>query len=379
MKTLVKTKPEEFGIEKSKAENLTKGLSPILEEREFLIQEFKDILDLEISEDNKPKFKGLRLKIVKNRTQGINKWHKTSKEFFLAGGRFVDAIKNKEIQVNEEMESKLLDAEKHFDNIEKERLDRLQKKRAELLSEYVEDASIMKLSEMEEDVWDAYLSTKKKNYLDKIEAEKKAEAERIEEARLDKIENNRRFEIAPFAQFNEGNKDLRKMEDSEYNKLLKSLKDAKKEYEIQQEEQRKENERLKKEREAENKRRKEEEEKRKAIEEERLKKEKAEAKRIADEQAKKQAEHDAQLKKEREVREKLEREEVERKKLEADSLAKEKELKEKLEKAPVKDKLNKWVEDFELPETSVDNDVSNEIKSKFDSFKKWSINQVNNL
>lgn len=329
MQTLVKTKPEEFGIEKSKAENLTKGLSPILEEREVLIQDFKGVSDLEICEDNIPKFKELRLKIVKNRTQGINKWHKSSKEFFLAGGRFVDAIKNKEIQVNEEMESKLLDAEKHFENIEKERLDRLQNKRAEILSKYVEDASLMKLSEMEEDVWDAYLSTKKKLHLDRIEAEKKAEAERIENERLDKIENDRRFEIAQYAQFYNGDSDLRNMSDKDYNALKLSLEKAEKDYESERLKIREENERLKKEREAENKRRKEEEEKRKSIEQERLKKEK--------------------------------------------------ELKEQLEKAPIKDKLNRWVEDFELPETSVDNDVSKEIKSKFDSFKKWSINQVNNL
>src|SRR5690606_10498366 len=109
------------------------------------------------------------LKIVKNRTQGINKWHKASKEFFLAGGRFVDAIKNKENQVNEEMESKLMDAENHFENLEKARIDKLQVERAEELSKYMEDISHIDLGSMDDDIWNAYLNAKKAEYEKRIE------------------------------------------------------------------------------------------------------------------------------------------------------------------------------------------------------------------
>lgn len=314
---------KEYGIEEQKATDLTKGLSPILQERESLIQEFQDVSTLEVNEENIPLFRELRLRVQKNRTQGINKWHKSSKEFFLAGGRFVDAIKNKENQVNEEMESKLMDAEKHFENLEKERVEKLNQ--------------------------------------DRIQAEKKAEAERLENERLDKLESERRFELAPYTQFVTENNDLRLMSNEDYKTLLNDLISAKKEYEAEQEKIRVENERLKKEREEAEKKRKEEE-------------------------AKKEAEYQAQLKKEREAREKLEREEKARKdaeKAESDRKAKEEEEKrkeaERLAKAPIKEKLTKWVDSFELPETTVDNNVSKEIISKFEAFKKWSINQIKNL
>ena len=62
-------------------------------------------------------------------------------------------------------------------------------------------------------------------------------------------------------------------------------------------------------------------------------------------------------------------------KVENDRLAKEKEL----AKAPIKKQLEVWVNDFKLPECTVYNATSKEITEKFEAFKKWSINQINNL
>lgn len=362
-------KPTEYGIEEAKANELTKGLSSILKERESLIIAFDDVSELEINEENIPTFRELRLKIQKNRTQGINKWHKSVKEYFLAGGRFVDAIKNKENQVNEEMESKLMDAEKYFENLEKERIEKLQKERINKIEPYVQDVFGLDLGNMPDDVFQAYFASKKKEHEDRIEAEKQAEAQRIENERLDKLEQDRRFELAPYAMFvSEQNMKLREMNDDEYSDLLKSLIKAKKEYEAEQEKIRIENERLKKEREAAEQKRLAEEKKRKADE------------------AKKQAEYEAKLKKEREAREKLEREQKAIKEAEEKRLAEEKRKQleakkeaERLAKAPVKEKLTNWVDSFELPETSVNNEVSKEIQAKFQAFKKWSINQIKNL
>ena len=50
-----------------------------ISERELLIAEFEEVSKLKISKENLPKFKGLRLKLVKNRTQGADAWHKTGK------------------------------------------------------------------------------------------------------------------------------------------------------------------------------------------------------------------------------------------------------------------------------------------------------------
>jgi colicin import membrane protein len=115
----------------------------------------------------------------------------------LSGGRFVDAIKNKENAVNEQMESKLLEAEKHFENLEKERVSKINNERIELVRPYLEEVDNLFLADMEEDVFDAYLLTKKQNHeaILKAEqereakriAEEKAEAERLEAQRLENI------------------------------------------------------------------------------------------------------------------------------------------------------------------------------------------------
>lgn len=353
----------EYGIEEKKANDLTKGLNPVLKERESLIQEFQEVSTLEVNEENIPLFRELRLRIQKNRTQGINKWHKASKEFFLAGGRFVDAIKNKENQVNEEMESKLMDAEKYFENLEKERVEKLNQERIKLIEPYVDDVFGLDLGNMQDDVFEAYFESKKKQHAEKIEAEKKAEAERLENERLDKLEADRNLELAPYSQFFAHSYDLRSMTESEYSNLKKQLVKAKKDYEDEQRKIRLENERLKKEREAAEAKRLLEEKKRK------------------EEEAKKEAEYQAQLKKEREAREKLEREQQAIKEAEEKRLAEEKRKQleaERLAKAPIKEKLTNWVNSFELPVTDVDNEVSNEIKKKFQAFKKWSITTIEN-
>lgn len=184
-------KPQDYGIETTKAKELTLGLKIVKEERELLIKEFEEVSKLEIVKENLPKFKALRLKIVKNRTQGINNWHKKNKEFFLTGGKFVDAIKNKEIAINEDMEERLNKAEKHFENLEKERLVALQLERVSLISEFLEDADERDLSAMDDDVWNAYLSTKKESYFKKIEEDKKLEEIRLAEIEAERKEQER--------------------------------------------------------------------------------------------------------------------------------------------------------------------------------------------
>jgi colicin import membrane protein len=267
-------KAEDYGLETEKAEELTVGLKVVKAERELLVKEFEEVSKLELIQDNLPKFKELRLKIVKNRTQGINKWHKTNKEFFLTGGKFVDAIKNKENAINEQMEEKLMNAEKHFENLEKERIAKLQAERVFLLSEFVEDASERDLASMENDVWESYLATKKQSHLDKIQAELDAEKERQDKIKAEKEE---------------------------------------------QERVRKENAKLKAEAEERERLAKIEAEKRAKAETERKAKEDAERKIREEKERKERAEYETKLKAEREAKEKVEREERQkREKLEAE-------------------------------------------------------------
>jgi hypothetical protein len=186
-------KPDLFGLELAKAQEMTSGLSTTLAEREVLKNAYADVINLEITTETLPIFKELRLKIVKNRTQGIEKWHKNNKAFYLAGGRFVDAVKNKEIVINEEMEAKLMEAEKFFENQEKEKARLLNEARIERLKPYVEDATGLDFSQMSDYDFDDYLLAKKTRF-ENQQKEREAEAKRIEEERLAEIERQKVIE-----------------------------------------------------------------------------------------------------------------------------------------------------------------------------------------
>lgn len=176
--------PKEYGIEEAKAGEIMGSLPQIIEERKPLTEQFNEVIRLDIEDpETGSKAKELRLLIQKNRTQGINVWHKTNKEYFLKGGNFVDAIKRKEVAVNERMESDLIKIEKHEELKEQARLAAIQEERVKILEPYVEDAAERDLSEMPADVWEAFLTSKKKEHEEKIEAEKKAQEEQARVAK----------------------------------------------------------------------------------------------------------------------------------------------------------------------------------------------------
>lgn len=277
--------PEEYGLEEKTANELTVGLKQVLQERELLIEEFETVSKLEISLETIPKFKTLRNKIVKNRTQGINKWHKTGKEYFLRGGQFLDAIRRREVEVNENMEKVLKDGEDYFENQEKERLEKLQSERAKKISPYVEDAEERDYTKFEEDEFKALFEMKKKEHEEKVEAEKKAEEERI---KAEKLEEEKRKALEA-----ENAKLKAEAEKAERKEMIRKAKELKE----------------KKEREA---------------------KELEEKKKQEEKEAKVKAKHEAELQKERDRIAKIQAEEkAKREKLEA-MLKAQKELEEKV-------------------------------------------------
>lgn len=319
MNEVVIIDPKEFGLEENQAFEIKKGLNQILVERQVLIESYKDVIELEINQENIAIFKDLRLKIRDNRTKGIVNWHRVNKEFYLKGGQFVDAIKNKEIAENERMEENLLKNEKHFENLEIERLQNLQIERVALLLPYFDEAEHIALSAMDEDVFEAYLTVKKTVYEAKIIAEQYAEQLRIEAEQKEQIRlENQRLE----------------------NEKLK-LEAEKREKEIQAE-------RLKVAKERE-------------IEQAKIEAERKEKQRLQNEiNAKAQAENKIELERLAE-------------------LAKQTKEAEKLTKAPVKKQLSAWVNSFEIPKTNIENELSKEIINKFESFKNWSLNQISKL
>jgi len=336
-------KPDLFGLELAKAQEMTSGLSTTLAERKVLENAFIDVISLEITTENMPVFKELRLKIVKNRTQGIEKWHKNNKAFYLAGGRFVDAVKNKEVIINEEMEAKLLEAEKFFENQEKEKARLLNESRLEKLSPYVQDTQGLDFSQMNDYDFDDYLLGKKTRF-ENEQKEREAEALRIETELLAERERQKAIEIE--------------------NAKLKAEAEAKEK--------------------ALEKERAEAKAKQDAIElKAKKEREEAEAQRKieANRQASIQAEKDLQIRREKEVREKLEAEIKAKADAEEKAILEAKKEAEKLAKAPIKKQLTVWVDSFEINRTYIDkdNETAKEIIAKFESFKKWAESQIEKL
>lgn len=190
--------PKEFGLKEENANKMVSGLNPIIEERSALEQIYAIVIKKELTPELLKEARDLRLKIRDNRTKGIEVWHKTTKDYFLKGGQFVDAIKRKENVVNELMEAKLSEIEKYFENIETERIKALHTERAEKLKPFGYEIGATNFGLMDDNMFNAILVGAEKTHKDKLELEAKIEADRIEKERLEaeerekqRIENER--------------------------------------------------------------------------------------------------------------------------------------------------------------------------------------------
>ena len=76
---LVKVKASDYGLDETKAQEITKGLKTILEEREVLKEQYKECISLEITPESILRYKEVRLMIRDNRTKGIEVWHKNKR------------------------------------------------------------------------------------------------------------------------------------------------------------------------------------------------------------------------------------------------------------------------------------------------------------
>lgn len=349
---LVKINPKEFGIEESKAKEISAQFKPMLDKMVELEDDYNKILKLSIDDvETSEKAKELRLKYVKVRT-GTALIHKEQKAFYLQAGRFVDGWKNAQLFASQGIEKRLSDIENFHANLEIERVKKLNKERTELISKYIEDFELINFGTMQEDVWDAYYSTKKTAYEDRIKAEALAEKKRIAEQK--RIEQER---------------------------IAKEKKEREERERLQKENKRLEKERLEqivKEKKDAEKREKEEEarhEKARLDHLSQVKKERLEEER-----------HQAVLKKERDEKERLElelktkknaEEKLERERIVADNKAKK--AAEKLAKAPIKKQMNIWINTLTVGSPPELNDTVKDIIDKFEAFKDWAKTQIENI
>lgn len=178
MNEVLKVDAAEYGIEQTVANDLTTGLRPVLDERKLLIDRFEQVKDLPMTEENVTVFRELRLKFRDNRTKGINKWHETTKQMPLRMGQLIDAIKRVEVQTNETHEEILERGEKHFENLERQRIDAVRSNRWYVLSAYM-DVEPQGLGVMADQTFDMLIAGARTAHEAKVQAEIKAEEDRI--------------------------------------------------------------------------------------------------------------------------------------------------------------------------------------------------------
>jgi hypothetical protein len=374
---IINTEYEKYEINKTMAVDLAKGLPSIIKEREMLLSQVDAILILDKDDPSTAKKAAeLRKQIKSNRTQGFEKWRKTTKEVYLRAGQFIDALGKREIMINEQAEGQLEAIERHAENLERQRIEAIQVERKKLVSVYVaDDFSYPDLSNMDQEVFEAYLSTKKSSFEAKIAAEKKAEEERLERERKQELFQKRREIFLPLYDFlppmDKDEVSIQDMSEEEFQSHITQAKSNKANHEIAQEKIRLENIRLKEEadkREAEAK-------KQRDIQEAALAEERRKAQEEADKQRKANEALEAQLKKERD--EKAAEEAKKQAEVEAERLRKE-----QVAKSGDKNILLDWIDiSFETPKspdglTESGNAKVMEIVQKFDSFRSWALKQI---
>lgn len=217
---IVKIDPKEFGLEETKAQEIAAQFKPMLDKMVELEKEYNEVISLPI-EDKKTaaKAKELRLKYVKVRT-GTAAIHKVQKDFYLSGGRFVDGWKNAQLFASQGIEEKLESIELHLVNIEKAKKEERRLARvAELLPFNVMEP--VGLADMTDDVWSHYFNSVKQSHQLRIEAEQKAERERIAIEKAEAEERERqRLENIQLKKEAEEREERMKAEREEQEKIL---------------------------------------------------------------------------------------------------------------------------------------------------------------
>lgn len=171
--------PELEGVEKSKAEQIRNTFLPMAEKLEGFEKDYQEIrTEYDDSDVITPsliaKAKRLRLDISKVRIETGKIKDEEKKQYRLAANA-IQGVHNILVWAVTEKEDALKEIEKHYDRLEEEKKKALHEHRMELISPYVGEGFDRDLSQMEEDVWEAYLKLKK----DDFEKAKKAEEEAI--------------------------------------------------------------------------------------------------------------------------------------------------------------------------------------------------------
>lgn len=346
-KELVEIANSQPMLAKDKAQEHLAAFAPYMSQLTEYAQEMEAINFNDPTDVDAAQARSIRLKLAKNRTAS-DKEREGRKASILAEGNLIQAAYNLIANASKMHEESLAQVEKFQELREKQRIEKLTQERTEMVSQYV-NAVPDGIGTMTEEVFNAFLSGCKKQYEDRMEAERLQKEAEAEAERIRKLNEERGKAIRPLWNFltnEEAELSLGEMTDQQFQELSNVLTERKAEHDAKMEEQRIENERLKAEAD-----RKEAEAK-------------AERDRIEAEAKKERDAMEAKLKAEREERERLEaeakakaaQEAREKAEAEAKAAAEEKARKQaerKAKNAPDKVKIQTWIDAMKAVEQPV--------------------------
>jgi hypothetical protein len=198
---LIKVNASDYGLEENKAKEIENAYAPMVVMLTEMEEQFNKVVSSEITKDLIPIAKRLRLDIGKVRINA-DKIRKSAKDEYLRAGNAIQGVYNTLLYAVKSKEDKLSEIESYFENIEKERREKLQNERVTELSKFIDESELAyvpsNICDIEESVWINYIAGAKLNFETKKEAEKQAELARIaaekkeaERLRLEAIEQKR--------------------------------------------------------------------------------------------------------------------------------------------------------------------------------------------
>ena len=186
----------------TKAEQIASSYVPFLEQVTEQMNKLKKLKKGDVADVEKAR--RIRLDLGKI-CSAVGKQKKADKDLLLLETKFIDSLYNNVEKSARLTQNEAREIEDYYENLEKERVFKLQKEREEKLEPYgLENLETLKLGEMTTEVWDIFYAGTKSNYEAKKAAEKKAEEERIakekreaEEREKQRLENEKlKAEIA---------------------------------------------------------------------------------------------------------------------------------------------------------------------------------------
>lgn len=192
---------EQSDLPKPKVQALMEVFAPAFQEARGLVELAKDIKvtdendieTMQLAREKRLALKEIRVTVEKTR--------KELKEQSLREGRAIDGAANIIKALIVPVEEHLEQQEKFAELLEEKRLNERYQNRLNLLAPYVSDTSLYKLKEMSDAAFDNLLTDCKTAHEQKIAAEQKAEAERLELERKQKVFNDRKFELVKYSDF----------------------------------------------------------------------------------------------------------------------------------------------------------------------------------